>query len=185
MTEPTVAGALSAAADQELLEFVRLCADFDWRNSEIQTRRVLREQLGWRGGAEEDEMVTPSGAVAQILGDDAQTDSVSLDHTDWQEDLPEEIDDDHPISIRFDELAAVFDDEFDTVAVEGTTFDGELGLFWMLEDGTRIWLTDYSVVVVSPSLASAEDYLEDNPEAFDELLDYDGDDEPGVSFLRP
>jgi hypothetical protein len=79
----------------------------------------------------------------------------------------------------------VFDDEFDTVAVEGTTFDGELGLFWMLEDGTRIWLTDYSVVVVSPSLASAEDYLEDNPEAFDELLDYDGDDEPGVSFLRP
>lgn len=39
MTEPTVAGALSAASDQELIEFVRLCADFDWRNSEIQTRR--------------------------------------------------------------------------------------------------------------------------------------------------
>lgn len=181
MALTNVPGALSACTDQELLDFVRLCADFDWRSSEFQTRRVLREQLGWRGGAEEDEMVTPSGAIAQILGDESQTDSVSLDHTQWGDDLADEIDDDHPISIRFDALAGVFDDEFDTVAIEGTTFDGELGLFWMHEDGTRVWLTDYSVVVVSPTLASAEDYLEENPEVFDEFLDGDGE---GSSFSR-
>lgn len=181
MTEPTVPGARSACSDTELLEFVRLCADFDWRNSEFQTRRVLREQLGWRGGAEEDEMVTPSGAVAQILGDDGQTDSVSLDHTQWSDELPDEIDDDHPIAVRFDELAEVFDEEFDTIAEEGNTFDGELGLFWMHEDGTRIWLTDYAVVVVSPALAAAEDYLDENPDEFEELLD---DEDAGASFLR-
>jgi hypothetical protein len=173
MTQASIPGAKRATGDDEILQFVRLCMDLDWRNSESEFRAVLEQQLGWQPAADLT-LTTPSGAEAGLLSDEESTDQIELVHTSWLDDATEDQIDD-----RIDAVCDLIEPEFNREGEQGDTFDGEIGIYWILDNGTKVWVTEHAVLAASPKLAEMERLLEENPEAFDDLdldLDLDLDD---------